>query len=343
MLENDVPRKIGLVPAGEHRPFWSVMIPVYNRTRYIEQAISSVLAQNVGPDQMQIEVVDDCSTVDGIAQMVQSLGQGRVSFYRQPGNVGLSANWNTCIRRARGQWVHILHDDDFVLPGFYERLQAAAGQDESIGAAFSRFIWVDAEGHWQEISPLERPTPGVLSGWIERIAISQRIQFPAIVVRRSVYETLGGFDPGLFFALDWDMWKRIAVQHPVWYEPVPLACYRNHSAQETLRLLRSGAAHADKRHAIEIARAYLPPGIERTLTRRAREHGAVSAIYAARSALAELDISAAMAHLREGSKFGFSAKAAEALLRVFLWSVWGILRLPGRGMTRVVSVFRRMY
>ena len=331
------------VSATAGRPFWSVMVPVYNRTRYIEQALRSVLAQDPGPDQMQIEVVDDRSTIDGIAQIVQALGQGRVSFYQQPRNVGLSANWNTCIRRARGYWVHILHDDDFVLPGFYARLQEAVEHDGSIGAAFSRYLWVDADGHWQEISHLERPTPGVLSNWIEHIAVSQRIQSPAIVVRRSVYETLGGFHPGLFLALDWDMWKKIAVRYPVWYEPQPLACYRSHSAQETLRLLRSGAAHADTRHAIEIARTYLPPSVEKMLTRRAREHCTVSAVYAARRALAVMDVSAAAAQLREGLKFGISAKGVEALLRLLLWSVWSVVRLAGRGMVRFAGVFRRAH
>ena len=44
-----------------HRPLWSVMIPVYNRVKYLRQALESTLSQGYGQDQMQIEVVDDCS------------------------------------------------------------------------------------------------------------------------------------------------------------------------------------------------------------------------------------------------------------------------------------------
>ncbi len=48
-----------------------------------------------------------------------------------------------------------------------------------------------------------------------------------MVVRRDVYEKLGGFDTNFKTAgEDWEMWVRIAAHYPVWYEPAPLACYR---------------------------------------------------------------------------------------------------------------------
>jgi len=55
-------QKILPVPEGVSRPLWSVMIPVYNRTKYMSQAVESVLAQDPGPDKMQICIVDN-STV----------------------------------------------------------------------------------------------------------------------------------------------------------------------------------------------------------------------------------------------------------------------------------------
>jgi GT2 family glycosyltransferase len=56
-------QKILSVPEGVSRPLWSVMIPVCNRTKYVRQAVESVLAQDPGPDKLQICVVDNSTVV----------------------------------------------------------------------------------------------------------------------------------------------------------------------------------------------------------------------------------------------------------------------------------------
>jgi glycosyltransferase involved in cell wall biosynthesis len=68
---------------GGHRPLWSVMVPVYNRAKYLRQALESVLSQGYGRDQMQIEVVDDCSENSEIEAIVKELCCSRIFFYRQ--------------------------------------------------------------------------------------------------------------------------------------------------------------------------------------------------------------------------------------------------------------------
>src|SRR5262245_61001477 len=95
------------------------MIPTYNPSQYLVKTLESVLCQGFDADAMQIEVVDDCSSQGESEKIVNALASERVSFYRQPKHISMSANWNACIRRARGYFVHILHQDDYVLPGFY--------------------------------------------------------------------------------------------------------------------------------------------------------------------------------------------------------------------------------
>src|SRR6266700_4385331 len=130
------PPAIRVLPVGDGRPFWSVMIPTYNpRADYLEDTLHSVLQQDPGPEQMQIEVIDDRSTDDLAAQTVRRVGSGRVSFHAEPQNRGLAGTWNRCIERARGHWVHILHQDDIVLPGFYDHLRKGTG-DSRVGAVF---------------------------------------------------------------------------------------------------------------------------------------------------------------------------------------------------------------
>ena len=204
----ELPRRFAPPAEAKDRPLWSVMIPTYNCAGYLRETLASVLAQDPGPDQMQIEVVDDCSTDDPQA-IVDELAPTRVSFHQQPENRGHTHNFNTCIERSRGQLVHLLHGDDTVRDGFYQTLAPPFHDHPDLGAAFCRYISMNDEGDWETIAALEPDGRGILNGWLERIALGQRLQPPTIVVRRSVYEAIGGFDPraGLM-GEDWEMWVR---------------------------------------------------------------------------------------------------------------------------------------
>jgi glycosyltransferase involved in cell wall biosynthesis len=222
---------------------------------------------------MQIAVVDDRSPNGRSREIVERLAPARVEFFEQPRNVGLAGNWNTGIERARGEWVHIFHQDDLLMPGFYEKLGAAESGGPAVGAAFCRHSVIDAEGQTTLTSDPERPEPGVIAGWDALIVRGQRVRCPAIVVRRSTYERVGGFRTDLVFALDWEMWIRIAFAFEVWYEPEILASHREHDDNEThrlagldaqlpdikkaLRLVRDGASGPRRRMALESLYGYL--------------------------------------------------------------------------------------
>src|SRR5277367_6726158 len=94
------PPPIASQPEMKSRPFWSVLIPSFNRTTFLERTLRSVLCQDPGADNMQIEVVDDASTTDDPEPLLQRVCEDRVSLFRQRRNVGAVANWNTCIERS---------------------------------------------------------------------------------------------------------------------------------------------------------------------------------------------------------------------------------------------------
>jgi hypothetical protein len=185
-------------------------------------------------------------------------------------------NFNNCIERSLGHWVHILHTDDFVYPGFYERLRKPLEARSDIGAAFCRHAMIDQNERCLWTSKLESSTAGILPDFIERIGASQRITFPSIVVRRSVYEQLGGFRLDLPQAADWEMWIRIAAHFPIWYEPTTLGAWRIHSQSATAAMIVSRVTFADMRRCIEISRSWLPPDCAETISRRAKEWVCVS-------------------------------------------------------------------
>lgn len=294
------------------------MIPTYNCAGFLEHTIESVLRQAPAPDQMQIEVVDDRSSMDDPEEVVRRLGGGRVTFFRQPRNVGPQANFTTCVRRARGEWVHILHGDDMVREGFYAVLRHGIATAPEAGAAFCRVITVDAEGTWLESSEHERQAAGLFVDLLDRLAVFNLIMFPSIVVRRSAYEALGGFHPDLFHAADWDMWKRVATNFPVWYEPEPLALYRVHQMSDTSRLMQTGANIDDALRAIAIAERYLPADRAMRLSRQARLHHALYAIEVAHEQRMQGNWSAVRAQVRAGFACSLAWPVWMAALRLLL-------------------------
>ncbi|MEX1238223.1 MAG: glycosyltransferase [Cyclobacteriaceae bacterium] len=215
--------------AGIYRPLWSVMIPVYKCSVYLEQARGRVLDQEQGPERMQIEVVDDGSTDADVPALVARMGHGRVRYFRQPENVGSLRNFHTCIQRSRGHLIHILHGDDLIRNGFYEKMQSLFGKYPSLGAGFCRYAYINERGRTLYYQDAEMDRAGILGNWLVRLAERQRVQYVAMVVKREVYERLGGFY-GVEYGEDWEMWMRIAAHYETGYLPEVLAEYRNHYA-----------------------------------------------------------------------------------------------------------------
>lgn len=308
--------KITPTTKTNNRPYWSVMIPTYNNNNYLKQTLESVLQQDPGSDMMQIEIVDDGSTKSDPESIVKEIETDRISIYRQPQNVGQIPNWNTCIERARGHWIHILHQDDIVLPGFYNRMKQLLEKEPEVGAAFCRHAFMDEDSHPIHLSPIERRTSGILTNWLDSIAVQQRIQFPSIVVKRETYEKLGGFCPDAFSAADWEMWKRIVANFSIAFEPEILAHFRLHLASETSRLIKSGANIAHTRAAIDVSQVYLPQENTKKLSRQANKNYALYAIELALKSLYREDFSSALAQTTEAIKCDYWIITTKSFFRL---------------------------
>jgi predicted O-linked N-acetylglucosamine transferase (SPINDLY family)/glycosyltransferase involved in cell wall biosynthesis len=301
------------------------MIPSYNpQPEYLAEALAGVLAAGMSEKEMQIEVVDNDSDSIDVAALVRSVACDRVSTFRQSSNVGGLENWNTCIRRARGQWVHVLHADDVVLPGFYQKLRAALEGNAEIGAAFCRHSHISAKGKPFYVSELERDTPGVLENWLPRLAVMQRIQCPCIVVRRSAYEKLGGFSDIAGSVLDWEMWLRVSAYYPVWYEPEILASYRVHGASGTSTLLKTAAVITDAGKLIDLAALYFPENQRETIVGLGKRHYALSAFGSALNLISGGQVQSGLAHLDAGLKLDSSPELTRMAEQI-------LAKVPGTG------------
>lgn len=244
---------------GTDRPVWSVMIPVYNCFNYLEEALESVLQQALEIEVMQIEVIDDCSTDGNVEKLVNDIGKGRVVYYRQKENSGSLRNFESCINRSKGEYIHLLHGDDRIEAGFYDTIGTLFQNYPEAGAAFTNFNYIN---HKSDIVSIKNEsildTPGLIPNFVDKIAVRQLIQPPAIVVRRTTYEELGGFY-AVHYGEDWEMWTRIASKFPVAYSPKYLASYRfNFGMGLSHRSFLTGQNVKDVKKVINIIQDYLP-------------------------------------------------------------------------------------
>jgi glycosyltransferase involved in cell wall biosynthesis len=245
-------------PSGQHRPLWSVLIPTWNCAAYLEEALQSVLIQDPGEQHMEIIVVDDYSTKDDPREVVSRIAGSRVRFIQQQENVGKVRNYETGLVSSRGRLIHQLHGDDRVRPGFYAVMEDAFTDFPRAGAFFCASSYIDASGNVTGRTGGELPVVGILENWLDKIFVEQRIQTPSIVLRREVYETLGGFDRRLDAFEDWEMWIRAATQFPVGFIPDVLAEYRVASGSATELTTLSGMNARTLRLVLSLVDEYVP-------------------------------------------------------------------------------------
>lgn len=257
------------------RPFWTVVIPVYNRTDYLLECLASSLVQWTGEAEMEILVMDNASTAP-LFELVNSIGGGVVHYYRHPHNVGLVRNHNAGIALSRGYWVHVLHDDDCVLPGFYARLQQSLENcPDSVGVACTGFEYFSEKGETiniGEVVSLYGDYRGIMQNWLSYIGVCGLVTIPAMVVRRTTHERLGGYYPELPEIADWEIFKRYASFFDWWYEPGILARYRLHNQRLSHENFLSGKLVAAIRRAIEVSESYLPVEQRVEITAKSRSH-----------------------------------------------------------------------
>lgn len=231
---------IAPLPANVARTRWSVMIPTFNSASTVAETLTSVLAQASGCGSMQVAVVDNASTDDTlkVVEQVASAHGASIEVVRNSMNVGMAGNWTKCVEHARGEWVLILHADDYVAPGFFAAVEAALTECPDADMCVVRSLIVDAQGQPERLARRLHKTGEELSIW--DLAYGNEYYTPGVVVRRSAYERVGGFSPALAYVPDGEMWLRVLAQGKGVYVNEPLARYREAAGNTTSRLSRTG-------------------------------------------------------------------------------------------------------
>lgn len=195
----------------------SAIIPTYNRRALVERAVRSVLAQS--RTVQEIIVVDDGST-DGTGAALASLFGDRIRYVRQD-NHGVSSARNRGLELARGAYLALLDSDDEWLPDKTEQQVRWLETHPDYGMVLCDVLRKNAGSDGVErLRRRERlPEDGYIFKWV---LLEPALAPPTVLMRRQVYETIGGFDETLPTAEDLDYHLRIAARFKIGLIEEPL-------------------------------------------------------------------------------------------------------------------------
>ncbi|GFO56858.1 hypothetical protein GMSM_38650 [Geomonas sp. Red276] len=233
----------------------SVIIPLYNRERYIEQALRSIAGQSW--KDLEVIVVDDGSTDSSASQAKLHLERygltGRVITIP---NSGPDAARDIGVRHALGNYLAFLDSDDIYLPSFIGEAVDAMRTHETEWA-FSDFYVTDSQlnvlyrksERLKRLRLVARTTSTLYVSLMKERLFSylleeQPIPVSGLVMRRSLYDRVGGFHRFIkerVLSLEWEFMLRAARTSPIIYLERPLVMIRKHDGNISGQVARQDA------------------------------------------------------------------------------------------------------
>lgn len=213
------------------QPSVSAVIPAYNAALYIAETIQSLLQQKF---LTEIIVVDDHSsdkTCD-IVEYLRDISDGRIQYYQQMQNHGVSASRNFGVQKAKNDLILFMDADDIAEPDLVElelnRLMELQNQwVEPIVLSYSAYSQISSTG--EPIAGIQRSqqvSPEEILGYE---FVRNQISTSGVLVARKAFLEVGGFDENLKYSEDWDLWLRLAQIGGFAYVDEALVRVRRHS------------------------------------------------------------------------------------------------------------------
>lgn len=203
-------------------PAISIVIPSFNHEPFVGETIASVLDQTFSD--FEIVITDDGSS-DGTVEAIREFSDPRIDLLALKKNNGAAAALNSSIQRSRGEFICYLSSDDKFLPGKLDRQINFLRKNHDVAATFGIPNFIDERG-----LPLaeESQFNGHIfhapfnehlvsrEDWLRRFFFfGNCLCHPTMMIRRSVYDEIGLYDPRLANLPDFDMWVRLCMNHTI--------------------------------------------------------------------------------------------------------------------------------
>lgn len=175
----------------------TVAIPSFNQGVYLQSTLDSVYAQDVS---LEICIADGGSTDESV-QVIEH-NRNRLRWYQSAKDEGQSNAVNIAVKNGSAPYICWLNSDDVLAKGALKTMVSYLDANPAVPAVYGKGLYIDAKGtqigeyftqpfSWKTLS--------------RRCVVCQ----PAVLIRRSVWESLGGLDESLHMSMDYDLWWRI--------------------------------------------------------------------------------------------------------------------------------------
>jgi len=246
-------------------PLVSICIPTYNGAQFIAEAIDSAMAQTYS--NVEIVVSDDASVDDTLEIINAYRAKTNIPIHihqHQPNGIG--ANWNHCIKKAKGTFIKFLFQDDVLLPDCISKMVQVMEADKSVAIVASKrnfivedsFIdedsdqWIQMYGDLQHTLPFQTANDVMLLDY-NLFRESTFFESPmnkvgeptTILFRKDLIDQIGYFREDLKQVLDYEFCYRVLKKQRIAIINKPLVAFRLHGKQTTVINKQSNAYTED--------------------------------------------------------------------------------------------------
>lgn len=225
----------GSMYSEKRHPRVSVVVPSYNHARYIAGTLESVLRQTYAD--YELSILDDASSDDSVERIrafIAAHPEVDCTLCCHTENQGGVITLNALIQGAKGEYIALINSDDEWMPEKLERQVAFLDANPQVGAVFTQATvitdygnpLIDSVGFPTDIFTQENRTQGK---WLRRFFFDLNcLCHPSILIRRSVYDQVGLYDPRFRQLPDLEMWIRLVKAAQIHVIEEPLVAMRFH-------------------------------------------------------------------------------------------------------------------
>ena len=209
---------------------FSVVIPLYNKEKSIENAIRSVLAQTFAD--FELLVVNDGST-DKSCEIVAAIPDSRIRIIDKP-NGGVSSARNCGILAAKYEYVAFIDADDYWKPDFLETIKGLIADYPEAGCYATGYACKFNNSILNAFAVKKR---GLVKDFFKQVYKAPIMHASSVCVKKSIFENIGYFNTCITRAEDYDMWARLARRIDIASSPEIKTYYMLDSENRAMALL----------------------------------------------------------------------------------------------------------
>jgi glycosyltransferase involved in cell wall biosynthesis len=223
------------ISEGSRLPLFTIAIPTFNRAKWLARCVPSALAQE--HDSFEVLVSDNASD-DATSHVLDGFSDPRLITIRQPRNIGPIANWNACVEQARGEFIVMLSDDDYLAPHFLGRCDDVVhDRTRPVRVIVALGDVVDPGSGWKSPAQQSRVvSTGIRSGTAvlaEFLLGAISPQMCTVAVRTESLREAGGFPQGWHHAGDLVTWVPLLLEGDVGFVNEACGTHSTHADAQT--------------------------------------------------------------------------------------------------------------